>query len=158
MTRRPKFLPSLAGSALFFSLGCNLVSDAELKQAFFAHQGEFNELAQMAKTDLVENELVGAEVGPPGVHGVPGQGQRRQRYQFLLHELGVRFGMVRSRNSQSALFFLAQCEGSAISRDCKGWVYSEKPLAPKIDSVDDLAPGVRFVPLSDGWYLFRDGG
>jgi hypothetical protein len=84
--------------------------------------------------------------------------ERWQEYQRLFHNLGITQGMEHFYNRPRAVFFYAECEGSAISRDCKGYAYSEELLTPIRDSLDRLAPGIAFKPLSQNWYLFRDGG
>jgi len=84
--------------------------------------------------------------------------QRWEQYQSLFRKLQLKDGIGRRDDFESALFLYAECQGSAIDRDCKGYAYSEASLTPIKSSLDDLAPGVAFEPLAQNWYLFRDGG
>ena len=143
--------------------GCGLVSDAKLKEVFGKNKDEFSTLLRMAnedrrvvRIDFRSTALEGDSSWPRKDIGF--SEQRWDEYRSLFRELGITSGIERRSDFPSAVFFYAECAGSAVDRDCKGYAYSEKPLTPVKGNLDDLAPGVAFAHLGQNWYLFRDGG
>jgi hypothetical protein len=136
-------------------VGCNLKSDTQLKNVFDAHTSDFVRLATMSMLDRNVGRLQVKAVRPNEIN-IPEK--RWQEYQKLFHNLGITQGMEHPYDRPGVVFFYTECQGSAITRDCKGYAYSEESLTPVRNSLDSLAPGIAFKPLSQNWYLFRDGG
>jgi hypothetical protein len=144
-------------------VGCNSESDAKLVDAFERNKSDFERLAKMAEQDrqLARIEFkytlpVRSSSSALGPTGLPRQ--RWDEYRQLFSKLGIKYGVDRREDFPSVVFLWADCDGSAISRDCKGYAYSERELGPIKDNLNDLAPGVFFRSISKNWYLFRDGG
>jgi hypothetical protein len=142
--------------AILVSQGCNLVSDSNLRQIFDADQEDFKKLATFAESDKSLKVVIRFDPKFPEDTGL--SNEQMKRYQAILQKLRIRDGMARRSDFPSAIFFYAECQGSAISKDCKGYAYSQKLLGPNAENLDGLQPGVRFSPLGHNWYLFRDGG
>lgn len=143
--------------------GCSPPSDTHLTNRFESSRSEFEALLRMSQQDRdlryidrqvtsIDNEISWSrrDTSLPTL--------RVQQYRRYMQDLGIEAGIQRRRDFPSAIFFLAECFGSAVDKDCKGYAYSETPLVPLKTTVDDLAPGMNFKPLSGNWYLFRDGG
>lgn len=143
--------------------GCNLESDGKLKDVFEKNINDFKRLAIMSEQDRrvvrIDFDFTALDTNSSWPRKDLGFSQQRwEEYRILFRKLGITSGIERQNNDPPIVFFYAQCEGSAISRDCKGYAYSEKQLKPTKASLNRLAPGIAFKPLSQNWYLFRDGG
>lgn len=163
-TRRslPHGLLVLLGVVTICLIGCNRESDAKLVDIFERNKSDFQRLAIMAEQDRhlarIESTYT-LPVRSSSALGATGLSQQRwDEYRQLFSKLGIKYGVDRREDFPSVVFLWADCDGSAISRDCKGYAYSERALSPIKDNLNDLAPGVFFRSLSKNWYLFRDGG
>jgi hypothetical protein len=138
--------------------GCNLVSDAKLKDNFNKNHGEFDKLIAMAKQDQ-EIRIIFADghVELKGQNYFPSQ-QRLSEYRALFQKLGIRESLIRDGKFPVAIFLRVECTGSAIDYDCKGYAYSEEPLSPIKSNLNDVPMGIAFEPLAGNWYLFRMSG
>jgi hypothetical protein len=132
-----------------------LESDAKLTSSFDKNSGDFSQLVIMSNLDN-NAEGIGLVSTQPRAPGI--SEQRWEEYQRLFNKLGIRDGIGHRPDFPSVVFLYAECRGSAITRDCKGYAYSEKPPEPIVDNLNKLTPGVVFKLLSHNWYLFRDGG
>ena len=135
--------------------GCNLPSDAKLLSKFKENRSGFGRLAIMSEQDS-DLKTLSLRVPPP--RDVTHTDSGLQEYKTLFRKLGLKDGFVRRDDFPTVVFSRAECEGSAIIHDCKGFAYSEKPLAPIQESLDAPPPKVAFKQLADNWYLFRDDG
>jgi hypothetical protein len=147
---------------LFICTGCDLESDAKLKDIFEKNTADFKQLADMSEQDhhiqRIDFSHTTLDTGAPWSQNVQGFSEQRwEEYRKLFRKLGLQAGIGRTDTVPPVVFFYAQCEGTAITRDCKGYAYSEKALTPTKDSLDTLRPGIVFMPLIKNWYLFRDG-
>jgi hypothetical protein len=166
-TRRQLVLDQWVGILAVVSclllVGCNLASDAKLKRAFDENRDDFDKLLNMSRQDVhvtqigfVTTALVNDDSWPRKDVGL--SETRWDEYRRLFRKLGIKEGISHRNDLPSAVFLAADCTGSAVDIDCKGYVYSEMPLRPVKYNLDELAPGLFFKPLSGNWYLFRDGG
>ena len=130
---------------------CDRVSDTTLKQEFNAKRDQLSRLVRMSSEDRQMARISADD--PSSALST----QRLNQYRALFKEAGIEGGLERRDDFPSAIFFYVDCSGSAVDRDCKGFAYSEKPLAPLKNKLN-LAPGVAFERVSGNWYLFRDGG
>lgn len=144
-------------------IGCNLSSDAKLTKVFDGNRNDFDKLLNMSRQDyrivrirFDTTALYNDDSWPRKDVGL--SEQRWDEYRQLFRKLGIEEGLAHRNDLPSAVFLYAECTGSAVDMDCKGYVYSEMPLRPIKYNLDELAPGVFFKPLSGNWYLFRDGG
>ena len=157
--------PACGGARVAFLVGaffavmlcqaCNVVSDSQLKEDFEKNRERFVRLAGMTSDDR-SLQGVGFNTARPSASGI--SKQRWDEYQALLQTLNLKCGVSHRPDFTGATFFCAECQGSAISRDCKGYVYSMEPVRPLDADLDRLMPGVHFESLSGPWYIFRDGG
>jgi hypothetical protein len=76
----------------------------------------------------------------------------------LFQDLGLKGGMERREDFPSGVFLIEECSGTAITHDCKGYVYSETQLIPIQENLDGPPAKVAFKPLAHNWYLYRDDG
>lgn len=149
--------------SLFLSGGCDLEPDAKLMEVFDKNISDFRRLAIMSEQDRhvvrIDFNFTALDTDSSWPRKDLGFSEQRwEEYRTLFRKLGITSGLERQNDGTSILFFYARCEGSAVSRDCKGYAYSERPLKPIKDNLNKLAPGLAFRPLSPNWYLFRDGG
>lgn len=143
---------------VFFFLfldGCNLQSDAKLKDVFNGNPDDFRRLAVMSDQD---SDLKRVSLSSPRPRDIAVPDNRWKEYQVLFQKLGIKEGLVRRDDFPTVVFFRAECNGSAITHDCKGYAYSKEPLKPIQDNLDAPPAKVAFRPLSHNWYLFRDDG
>lgn len=140
--------------------GCSRsVPDAKLKELFYGNRDDFNKLAVMSEQDRrvvrinFDFTILDTDSGPQKNMGL--SASRWEEYRQLFRKLGITGGLERPEAFPSAVFFYAQCEGSAVDGDCKGFAYSEKPLLPVANSLNKPRPGNVFEPLSGNWYLLR---
>jgi hypothetical protein len=140
-------------------LACDQNSDSKLKTMFSRNRSEFEMLARMAQEDRRVTRIY-SDTGDDSAGSSDSllSKARRAEYQRLFRKLGMGDGMGRRNDFPTAIFFYAGCSGSAVDRDCKGYVYSPVTLKPVYDNLDRLYSGVAFESLSLNWYLFRDSG
>ncbi len=147
-----RLLVTLLAGLLF--VGCNLPSDAKLSAVFTGHSADFRNLIFISERDQglkrLSPTLVTADNTIPE--------EKLQEYHSLFAKLGIKEGLERRDDYPNAIFFPVECQGTAITHDCKGYVYSAQALKPVEDSLDDPPAKIVFKKLSDEWYLFRDDG
>jgi hypothetical protein len=157
-------------------------TDQVLTDNLYAHQAEFQFLAQMANEDshvqIVGPTFVGlhADVDSPDltfVHeDVPWPRseselrftQRRwDQYRSLFKTLKLENGMHRKRDWREATFFQASVDFTTSDEGHiteKGYVYSSKPIDDSLTgSLDDIKvnrPALFFKKLNDNWYLYYE--
>lgn len=134
---------------LLISSACTAISvtpDDRLQQSFEANRNDFERLVTVVRVD-----------GPSALNSAGGT-LTSPEIKRLDRKLGLTCGIIRRHDYPNAVFLCEECHGSAISRDCKGYVYDEDDPLQSEASLDELAPGVHFKRLSGKWYLFRDGG
>ena len=155
----------LLGLALtaFMTVGCNRKSDARLQDTFDNHRDDFTRLAMMSHQDRhvvrIDFNFTALDTDSSWSRSDLGFSEQRwDEYRMLFRKLKIAYGIDRRDDFPGVVFFWADCDGSAISRDCKGYAYSQGSLKPTVGDLDGLAPGVAFKALSPNWYLFRDGG
>jgi len=153
-TRPPRFA-LLTLFLVVACVGCNLKSDTKLKNVFEANTSDFIRLATMS---MLDRNVARLPVGAVRPNEINISAERWQEYQRLFHNLGITQGMEHLYDRPGVVLFYTECQGTAITRDCKGYAYSEESLTPIRDNLDSLAPGIAFKPLTQNWYLFRDGG
>jgi hypothetical protein len=145
---------------LTFVCGCNRdVPDAALRQTFFSNRDDFEKLVRMSEQDRCvvriasDFTIMDTDSGLRMNMGLPQN--RWEQYRVLFRKLGITDGLSRSKDFPDAVLFYAQCEGSAVDADCKGFAYSAKPLLPIENSLDKPRPGTVFALMSPNWYLLR---
>jgi hypothetical protein len=89
--------------------------------------------------------------------------ERWYRYQELFIHAGLPIGIY--KGEQGEIFFPIYVSGFVAASSDKGYVYSEKPLSPIVESLDrfpkDIKPVFRddyiaFKPFKRNWYIYRD--
>jgi hypothetical protein len=134
---------------------CNLKSDATLMRGFETHSKGFEQLVGMSKSDIGVTRIQKNSVAPSNW---PLSVERWGVYQSLFRDLGLKGGMERREDFPSGIFLIEQCSGTAITHDCKGYVYSEESLSPIQEDLDEPPAKIAFKRLANNWYLFRDDG
>lgn len=132
---------------------CNLKSDAALKRIFETHSQVFEQLVAMSKSDRGVMRIQASGIPPSNW---PLSAERWGAYQSLFRDLGLKGGMERREDFPSGIFLIEECSGTAITHDCKGYVYSEEALSPIQQYLDEPPAKVAFKGLANNWYLFRD--
>jgi hypothetical protein len=123
--------------------GCNLESDARLKSSFDKNSADFSQLVIMSNLDN-SAEGIGLVSTLPKASGI--SEQRWEEYQRLFYKLGIRDGIGHRPDFPSVVFLYVECQGSAITRDCKGYAYSEKPPKPIVNNLNKLALALPLNP------------
>ncbi|MGA3129345.1 MAG: hypothetical protein ABSD59_00985 [Terracidiphilus sp.] len=164
MTRVDTVSKAIASKSLWFGLlllccallsACNLESDAALMSNFEVHRKDFEKLVDMSNSD---RGVAGVQVMENPPSDLPISPQRWHEYQSLFQELGLKVGLERREDFPSGIFLTEECSGTAITHDCKGYVYSAGPLAPLQENLDKPPAKVVFRRIDHNWYLFRDDG
>jgi hypothetical protein len=122
---------------------------------FQAHSKGFERLIAMSESDRGISRIQVSDTQPDGSPISPTQWHE---YQSLFHDLGLKEGLERREDFPSGIFLLEECSGTAITHDCKGYVYSESPLTPLQENLDGPPAKVAFKFLARNWYLYRDDG
>src|SRR5262249_14984002 len=158
-----------AGAWLWWRYFGPLPPDAALRTRFSEHRAEFDSLATIACAD---SELVAVVRTPNGfsvfVRHTPTSNRRlremevaasgRIAYRRLLGRAGVP-RISRAAEARVIRFRLKKNEAGE-----KGIVYSEKPLAPLVPTLDGLEHTVAghgasaYVSLAPRWFLFLEPG
>jgi hypothetical protein len=145
------------------------MSDQSLTNQFKKHEADFNKLVMMANKDkkltkinpyytYLEND----ERWPRPESKLDLSEERWNEYRKLFKSTGVNQGIMRMRDRSGvslpsgAIFFIATTKRDSI----KGYVYSETPLSPLLNSLDSLGRPSDNCPvykrLNDRWYLFYE--
>ena len=139
-------------------------NDAELSQRLVDHRKDFEQLVAMAKAD---NELVriapdftwttSSFAWPRPDSELGFTPQRWDEYRQLFRALGVEGGIVRPLDDGEVVYLLVEGKGLIIGGSVKGYAYSETPLEPRCDSLDNpeaVHTETCFKPLGGKWYLY----
>ena len=170
----------LALLSLFFFRGCDSVSvlgdshspDAKLIANFQSHEKDFDQLIQMAKEDphvvriASDFTWLDSDYHWPRPDSQIGFSQERwNEYRNMFSKLGLNGGLAWSWDH--SIFLTASAKGLTISGSEKGYVFSEKPLSPTFDSLDNMHQEIRegrvkpglpvYRKIKDGWYLYYEG-
>ena len=144
-TKRKVFLSGLLLLCCALIGACsNVESDASLERTFQTHSEGFEQLVAMSQSD---REVTRIPVTGTLLVSSPMPPKRWDAYQSLFQNLGLKGGLERKEGFPSGIFLIEECWGTAITHECKGYVYSEVPLTP--DEHHDV-----FKPLAHNWYLF----
>lgn len=144
-----------------------LPADSILRAQFEAHRGEFDALAAMA---LADSQLVGAGHDPmlsrftvfikdtPRFNRVLTEEEVRATGRSEYRRLLDRAGLGSISRSPSAIWFVVRTNSKAK----KGFLFSERPMAPVEPALDGLDVEVNgyvrsgYVALAPRWYLFLE--
>jgi hypothetical protein len=134
-----------------------------MKDIFDKNTDDFRRLLAMSEQDRdfqrIDFKFTTLDNGAAWTPGVGGFSEERwEQYRNLFRKLNLKAGIGRQSGATPTVFFYAQCDGTAITQECKGYAYSEGSLEPTKDNLNRVYPGVVFKPLVKNWYLFRDGG
>ncbi|MGB7025189.1 MAG: hypothetical protein WBD73_15445 [Candidatus Acidiferrales bacterium] len=170
MIQRPHLqtaIPSLfCLLALVSMAGCGQPSDRSLETAFNEHESDLNKLVEMADRDSKFSTIAPRFAIADKIDEAPEKALGEQRwmaYESLFDAAGVSDGLRRDPHHPGAIFFVASIKGVLTGESQKGYVYSELPLTPTVDSLDrtlppSVSPGpdglFAFKPLKKNWYLF----
>ncbi len=135
--------------------GCNLASDAALEGVFRARRRDFEQLVAMSQIDRSLSNIPSTSA-PPAES--PVEPKRWKAYQSLFRDISLKEGLGRRDDYPGAIFLVEECSGTAITHDCKGYVYSESPMHPLLENLDAPPANIVFKRLDRNWYLFRDDG
>src|SRR5262249_39061814 len=113
---RKKATPAMSlliGGLLTLMAWVGRVYDPALKRMFNAKKDLLSRLVQMANEDRqltrIDFGYTSATLSTP----------RWNQYRSLFREVGIESGLERRDDVPSAIFFLVDCSGSALDRDCK---------------------------------------
>lgn len=146
-------------------------SDAALRSFFFTHRAEFDKLVAMAEKDGRVTRIapdftwLNDSVAWPR-KDIGFSTARWNEYRDLFRRLNLPTGISKSINP-TRIFCPVILEGSVPTGDEKGFVYSQAPLGPTLESLDERPP-VKFwngpdrshvlvyKPLEGHWYLYYE--
>jgi hypothetical protein len=140
-------------------------TDVELSQRFAQRREDFEKLVTMAQED---DQLV--RIAPDFTWTTSSMGwprpdsqlgfsvERWNEYRHLFQLVGLEAGILRPWDHSNAIYLIVQAKGLSIGGSCKGYAYSETPLEPHCQSLDQDRgqgeSGICFKPLSGKWYLY----
>ncbi len=140
-------------------------TDAELIKRFTDHRKEFDQVVSMAKDD---KELVRvapdftwttSSVAWPRPDSELGFSKARwDAYRRLFRMLAVEAGVLRPWEHRDAIYLLVQTKGLVTGGSTKGYAYSDAPLDPRCQSLDQplRGDGVCFKPIDEKWYIYLE--
>jgi hypothetical protein len=131
-------------------------TDAALTKRFYDHASEFEILLRMAQEDGVDQVFLADFDRRFQARQSPIASERRARYKSLLRTLAL-IGVV--RHDGGNIVFLVSLKGISISASRKGYVFTEKAVAPVVDSLDERDASrhghrVVYRALTPNWYLY----
>lgn len=143
-------------------------ADKVLEENFREHELAFNELIKMSQVDpkliRIADDFtwLDTNVSWPRPESELGFSQERwEQYRQAFRALGLKQGLMRQLDTDT-IFLIADSTGAVTSGSSKGYAYSNKPLSPLADSLDNLSPELLsqhtvYKRLSGDWYLFFQG-
>ncbi|PYL67861.1 MAG: hypothetical protein DMF28_08100 [Verrucomicrobia bacterium] len=142
-------------------------TDAELRERFTQLRRDFEKLVTMAQED---NEVI--RIAPDFTWTTSNMGwprpqselgftlERWNEYRRLFQILGLEAGILRPCDHPNAIYLIVQTKGLSVAGSSKGYAYSEIPLEPHCESLDQdrgsTETGICFKPLGGKWYLYLD--
>jgi len=143
-------------------------SDVVLRDRFLAKQSEYDRLVKMSNEDsrvvVIRDNLTYLDTDASWPRKDIGFSEERwNEYKRLFRELGIEGGISRHTDLPHAVFVESYGSGGALASSNKGYVYSQTPLSPLVQSLDSLprdfgssGHAIAFAPLAKDWYLYRE--
>ena len=145
-------------------------SDAQLKQEFIRHRGDFEKLVRMSNEDRhvigIASDFTMLDTDGSWPRENIGFSQERwNAYRALFQRLGISGGISTHADypsCDSCVLFLISGIGIVPSGSGKGIVHSSKPLSPIRNSLDQFRikesnqDVFTFEPIAPNWYLFLE--
>ena len=146
------------------------LSDAALEKNFQSHESDFERLLTMSKADsrLMRiapdfTWLVDDPNWPRPKEKLGFSEERWSEYRQLFSKLGLANGLLIYRDEETT-YFLATSTGLVTGGSSKGYVFSERPLTPLVDSLESVSPDIlakspnrmAYKRIKTNWYLFYD--
>jgi hypothetical protein len=157
--------------------GCNprnpfdiMPSDSNLRERFFQNQPAFAKWVQMSNEDQhvidiqTNSTFLDTDVNWPR-ENIGFSKERWNEYRRMFHTLDIDSGLTRRTDYPPTVFINAYGSGGVLGGSAKGYVYSEKPLSPLVDSLDVMprelyrkngGHAIVFRPLAPNWYMYRE--
>jgi hypothetical protein len=148
------------------------LNSSELESNFQRHPNVFEALRAMAEQDSgvirIASDFTWLENNTKWPREDVGFSETRWNdYRKLFTKLSLHEGIVRTKDFQRAIFFIAQTRGLCTGGSSDGYVYSSIPLSPLVKSpADALNAGTRqnpgkhysyvFKTLAANWYTFYE--
>ena len=143
---------------LILSLSCAREgpSDQALRERFFAHRSEFDQLLAMAESDSGVGRIAPDFFDP--TTGITDK--RWDQYRSLFQKLGLERGIT---IASDRVVLITSAEGMFSAGSSKGYVHSATRLEPLVPSLDEFPDASEsnvpsYAPLADNWYLFLQWG
>ena len=154
-------LPILCLAALIAGCGPNHQNDKKLIDNFTAHEGEFEKLVLMLRTDKKLKRIDDTWTSPEDTTSVGVTRERVAEYRSMFSTLGIPRGFVASHDPED-FQFIASTAGISVSGSCKGYCYRESaPSAPDRILSDlngyraaHLRPFTAYRHIKGKWYLY----
>jgi hypothetical protein len=147
----------------------NIPSDAALQERFLRNEAEYVRLVQMSDQDRHVTVIKDTFTYLDTDASWPREdiGFRRERwdeYRGMFRKLGIEGGLSRRTDYPSTVFIVVYGRGGVLASSEKGFVYSQKPLSPIVQSLDVYPPTVKggtghaigFKALANSWYMYRE--
>jgi hypothetical protein len=131
-------------------------SDQQLIDNLGDHRGAFQELVRMLKQDR-RLRAISLDSTDPALPVAGITDARFERYRKLMRNAGIDEDIQRERDGQGSISFRVAYKGGALTSDDRGYVYSAKPLAPLVGSLDGHKAIARtaYRHIGGNWYLYR---
>ena len=145
-------------------------TDAELGQRLAEHRNDFEQLVAMAKADKQLTRIASdftwttnnlAWPRPESELGF--SVERWNEYRRLFQTLGLEGGVLRPWDHPDAVYLIVQGKGLVTAGSTKGYAYSDTPLEPRFDSLDNREvhkardeTETCFKSLDGTWYLYLE--
>lgn len=133
----------------------SMPSDRELIDNLGEHRSQFEELVRMLEHDQRLRAIYFDSIDP-GLRAAHVTKRRVERYRDLMRSTGVDEDIQRIPGAGTISFRVAY-EGSVLSSDDRGYVYSTKQLQPLFDSLDhdEAVARTAYRRIGGNWYLYR---
>lgn len=130
-------------------------SDAAMEAHFWQHREQFDQLARMSNEDSLMTVITyDSTYSRTSIEPLFSE-ERWGQYRNLFREISLTRGL--RRREDGAIIFTYR-EGYLGLR--KGYVYSEKPLQPSVDSLEDTKVSSESIEtiykkIDENWYMYR---
>jgi len=143
------------------------VTDAQLSERFAQRRADFEKLIVMAQADDLLVRIAPDFTWTTTSMAWPRPDsqlgftlERWNAYRRLFQNLGLEAGIMRPSDHPNAIYLIAQTKGLVTGGSSKGYAYSDTPLEPLCQSLDQgkarTQSRICFKPLNGKWYLYLE--
>lgn len=159
-------LAFVIGAVYLGSIPGSQPTDDQLIETFYSHQQDFEKLAEMSLVDVNMVRIASDfTITSDDKNNIDQPSRlfeetRWNQYRLLFQTLSIKNGLYRKPHSGSVQFIVSS-SGLVTGGSSKGFIYSDQPLEPLVESLDaekkNAAPRrIIYRAVQGKWYLFSE--